>query len=75
MSLKRRDVRFFLDPDDHARLTVLCQLKGIELGEFIEQLLVPAIRSRCDEAIEIVSGLRKRGILRTNAEQPLFPDE
>lgn len=68
MSLKRKDVRAWLDPEDHVRLTELCDLEGIEIGQFIEQVLVPVIRSRADRAIQLADRLRKRGISRSGAE-------
>lgn len=50
MSLDRKDIRAKLDPDLHAALHVLCEIDGVDLGEFVERELVRVIRERVHAA-------------------------
>lgn len=62
MSLGRKDVRFKLDPDDHAALKAICDVAGVDVGDFVESIIVPEIRRRTHEAIELAERLARRGI-------------
>lgn len=62
MSLERKDVRAKLDPDIHADLVDICEIDGIDIAAFIENLLVPAIRKRCSDASELHARRERRGI-------------
>ena len=45
MALERKDIRAKLDPELHAALKAMCDLDGVDMGEWIEAQLVPVIRS------------------------------
>ncbi len=70
MALERKDVRFKLDPDDHAALKVICDVAGVDVGEFVESIIVPEIRRRAHEAIELAERLARTGITGKNREKP-----
>lgn len=61
MSLERQDVRAKLDPDMHEALVAICDAKGLTVGEFVENLLVPEIKRLVHEASVISERLRHRG--------------
>jgi len=46
MALERKDVRAKLDPDDLERLKVLCDFDGLDIGEWVEQLILREIEDR-----------------------------
>lgn len=75
MSLERKDVRAKLDSELHAALVEICRLDGTEIGEFVERLLVPVIRKRIHDAIELGLAAERLGIsgnARDNTpDQPL----
>lgn len=73
MSLERKDVRFKLDPDDHAALKAICDIVGVDVGEFIESIVVPEIRRRTHEAISLAEALARRGITGKSREQTGMP--
>lgn len=62
MALDRKDVRAKLDPDMHAALTVLCDVDGCDLGEFIERELVRVIFKRVHGASVIAERTKGLGI-------------
>lgn len=62
MSLERKDVRASLDADLHAALKEICDLDGVTTAEFIEALLVPVLRKRIHDTMELSERLRRRGI-------------
>jgi hypothetical protein len=68
MSIERKDVRAKLDPELHAALVEICNLDGIEIAEYIERLLVPAIRARCSGAIELSKRLQRAGFSGSGRE-------
>lgn len=68
MALERKDVRFKLDPDDHAALKEICDVAGMDVGDFVESVIVPEIRRRSHEAIELAERLARRGIAGKNRE-------
>ena len=43
MALDRKDIRAKLDADMHAKLKAICEFDDIDIGEFIEALLIPVI--------------------------------
>lgn len=55
MSLERKDVRFKLDPNEHDALKVLCEFDGMDVGEWVEQLVLLEINRRATEAAEAIS--------------------
>jgi len=70
MALERKDVRFKLDPDDHAALKAICDVAGVDVGDFVESIVVPEIRRRVHDAIELAGRLARRGISGKNREDP-----
>lgn len=70
MSLERQDVRAKLDPDMHEALTAICDAKGLTVGEFVENLLVPEIKRLVHEASVITERLRVSGGTGKNREKP-----
>ena len=45
MAEPRKDVKVYLDPDVHAALKIMCAQKDIGLGEYIESLVAPHVKS------------------------------
>lgn len=43
MSLSRKDVKFWLDPEYHVALREICDMRGVTLGEFVERLVVSEV--------------------------------
>jgi hypothetical protein len=70
MSLDRKDIRAKLDPDKHAQLRAICEIDGIDMGDFIEAILVPVIEKRVHDAIELATRLQRAGIAENLREQP-----
>ena len=70
MSLERKDIRAKLDPDKHAQLRAICDTDGIDMGDFIEAALLPLIKKRVHDAIELATRLQGLGISGNNREQP-----
>lgn len=68
MSLERQDVRARLDAELHAALVVLCDVDGITVAEFIENLLAPVIRDRVRAAIELHERLSRLGLTATKCD-------
>lgn len=62
MAIERKDVRFKLDEADHAALKEICDVAGMDVGDFVESIIVPEIRRRAHEAIELAERLQRRGI-------------
>jgi hypothetical protein len=70
MALERKDVRAKLDADMHTALTVLCEVDGVDLGEFIEMELVRVIQKRCHAASVIAERTARLGITGNGRESP-----
>lgn len=68
MSLERKDVRAKLDPDMHAKLKAICDVDGIDMGVFIENLLVPVIEKRVHDAMVLATELQRQGITGNKRE-------
>lgn len=62
MSLEKKDVRMKLHPDMHAQLTVLAEVSRMEIGEFVEAVLVSEISRRVHEASLLNSKLARLGL-------------
>lgn len=62
MSLDRKDVRAKLAPEMHQALTVICEVDGVDIGEFIERELVRIIRQRLHDASVLAEQTRNLGI-------------
>ena len=63
MSLERKDVRFKLGAEDHARLKAICEIDGTDIDDFVEALVVPVVRKRVHEAIELADKLHRAGLI------------
>lgn len=46
MSLERKDVRSKLDPDWHEVLLRVAARDGLDVGEYVEQILLKALKKR-----------------------------
>jgi hypothetical protein len=62
MALERKDIRAKLDADMHAKLKAICDLEEIDMGVFIEQVLVPVIERRVHDAMVLHERLQRLGI-------------
>ena len=62
MALERKDVRAKLDPEVHADLVDLCEVEGIDIGEFVEREIVAAVERRIHAATLIIERRTRRGI-------------
>lgn len=70
MSLDRKDIRAKLDPDKHAQLRAICEIDGIDMGDFIEAALLPVITKRVHDAIELAARLQRAGIAGSEKARP-----
>ena len=70
MSLERKDVRAKLDDDMHAAFKAICEQDEIDMGVFIERLLVPVIQKRVHDAMVLAEKLQRLGIAGNNRESP-----
>ena len=70
MSLERKDVRFKLDPEQHQALTVLADVDGVDLGEWVERIVWKEIARRVHEATVIATRTGRLGISGKNREKP-----
>ena len=70
MSLERKDIRAKLDDDMHAALRAICEVDGIDMGLFVEALLVPVIKKRVHDAMMLAAKLPRPGIAGNNREWP-----
>lgn len=68
MALERKDIRAKLNPDMHEALSVLCDVDGCDLGEFIERELVRVIVKRCHAASVIAERTARLGISGNSRE-------
>jgi hypothetical protein len=70
MALERKDIRAKLDPDMHAALGVLCDVDGVDIGAFIERVLVDRIHERFHAASVIAERAQRLGITGIRQERP-----
>lgn len=70
MAIERKDIRAKLDDDMHAALKAICDLDGVDMGIFIEQLLVPVIQKRSHDAIVLADKLQRLGIAGSAQRTP-----
>lgn len=73
MALERKDIRAKLDPDLHAALKAMCDLDGVDMGEWIEAQIVPVIEKRIHDAMVLAEKLQRLGISGTGRESPGAP--
>ena len=70
MSLERKDIRAKLSPERHAQLRAICEVDGVDMGDFIEAALLPVIEKRVHDAIELAARLPRQGISGSGRESP-----
>lgn len=75
MSLEKKDVRMKLHPDMHAQLIVLADVARMEIGEFVESILVSEISRRVHEASLINSKLGRLGLTGNGRDRRGKPRE
>ena len=75
MSLERKDVRFKLDPDTHADLADLCDVDGLDLAEFCENVVADAVRSRVHAATVLAERVARRGKTGSSRERDPSPGD
>lgn len=68
MSLERKDIRAKLDADHHNILVKVCELDGVTQAEFIEAVLVPVLKKRAHDAIELAYAVGGTGITGNDRE-------
>ena len=70
MSLDRQDIRSKLDPDDHRALVRICDIDGVTIAEFVEQLVVPVIRKRIHDANLLAADFPLTGLSGNDRDSP-----
>ena len=70
MSLERKDIRAKLDPDTHAQLKAICDVDGVDMGDFIEACVLPVVQKRVHDAMVLTDALQRQGITGNNRESP-----
>lgn len=69
MTLERKDVRAKLNADVHKALSVLCEVDGVDIGEFVERELVRVVRQRIHDAQVIADRTQRLGISGNRRER------
>lgn len=62
MSLERKDVRFKLAPDMHKALTVLAEVAGLDIGEFVEAMVAKEVCKQVHVANVVAERTAQLGI-------------
>lgn len=70
MALERKDVRAKLDANFHKALTVICETDHMDIGDWVEKLVVMEIRRRVHEAQSIAADTADLGINGSQREIP-----
>lgn len=80
MSLERKDVKSpritKLDPDDHERLKIIAESDDLDIGEWVEQLILREIEKRWAEsraASSLAERLEQVGVSGKNRESSGAP--
>lgn len=68
MALERKDVRSKLDADMHAALTVVCETDQLDIGEWVESLIVRELHRRIHAAKNIAEKTSRLGITGSRRE-------
>ena len=69
MALERKDIRAKLDAELHAALKAMCDLDGVDMGEWIEAQLVPVIKKRIHDATVLATEFQRLGITGSGREK------
>jgi len=70
MALERKDIRAKLDADVHAQLKAICDVDEVDVGDFIESVLLPVIKKRVHDASVLAARLARLGITGSGRESP-----
>lgn len=70
MAIERKDIRAKLDDEMHIALKAICDIDGVDMGEFIEQVLVPVIEKRIHDAMVLAEKLQRLGITGSKQRSP-----
>lgn len=70
MALERKDVRFKLDPEQHQALTVLADVDGVDIGEWVEGVVWREVERRVHVAKVIASRTARLGKSGKNRDNP-----
>lgn len=70
MSIERKDVRAKLDPEIHAQLRAICEIDGVDMGDFIEAALLPVIAKRVHDAMLLAQRIQRLGTSGNDRERP-----
>lgn len=68
MALERKDVRAKLDPDMHGALTIVCETDQLDIGEWVESLIVRELHRRIHDAKNIAEKTSRLGITGNRRE-------
>lgn len=71
MSIARKDFRGKLDADIHAALKKICEVDEIDMGVFIEELIVPVVHKRVHDATVLAAALHGTGLNGSGRERTL----
>jgi hypothetical protein len=71
--IERKDIRAKLDDDMHSALKAICEVDKIDVGVFIEQVLLPVIQKRVHDAILLAELLPGPGISGNSRESRATP--
>lgn len=78
MALERKDVRFKLDADEHARLVAVAAHDSQDMGEWVEQLVLRELANReafARRESSLLATLERVGISGKSRENPGNPGE
>ncbi len=70
MSLDRKDLRVYLDPDIHAALSVLAGVDGLEIAKLCEQVVERYVLDRVHAATVIAQSPGVAGLTRLRPVSP-----
>jgi hypothetical protein len=70
MTAPRKDVKIYLDDEVHAALKAICASKDVGLGEYIEQIIRPHVRSVVHDVMVLAAEFQRSGIARDSQESP-----
>lgn len=68
MSLERKDIRAKLDGSAHAAVVAICRVRGVEISEYVETLILADVAKVAHEAIELADELRAQGFSGTTRD-------
>jgi hypothetical protein len=68
MTLDRKDVRAKLDPNIHAALVVICEERGLDVGEFIEREIAALVLGLVHDATVLAERTAHLGFSGKNRE-------